>query len=63
MGILTNVAKWECPVCHKTGRSWINVWKARRGGRKHIRTYHKQYIVEPILKTIKKEDALDGGEG
>jgi len=60
MGTLTNVAKWECPLCHKRGRRWLNVWKARKWGRKHLIKYHKEYKVEPILNVIKVEDVGDG---
>lgn len=60
MGILVNVAKWECPLCHKHGRLWLNSWKARKFGRRHIRMYHKDYKLEPILKILKKEEIPDG---
>jgi hypothetical protein len=60
MGILVNVAKWECPICHKKGRQWQKVWKARKYGRQHLRNYHKEYIEEPILKVMREEDVWDG---
>jgi len=60
MGILVNVAKWECPICHKKGKGWRNCWKARKYGRQHLKMYHKEYKLEPILKVIKEEESGDG---
>jgi len=59
MGILVNVAKWECPICHKKGKRWLNGWRARKYGRNHLSRYHKEYKVEPILKVMKVVEVED----
>jgi len=43
-------AKWVCPLCGRTGKKWLLVRNARKIGRDHLKTFHNEFEIDPIIK-------------
>jgi len=43
-------AKWICPICGNIGKKWLLVRNVRKNGRNHLKIFHNEYEVDPIIK-------------
>lgn len=46
-------AIWICPICGCTGNKWLIVRNARKNGRNHLKIFHNETDIEPMLRKRK----------
>lgn len=45
--------KWFCPLCDNKGKKWLLVRGARKQGRHHLKIFHNEVKLDPIIKKRK----------